>query len=80
MFKAFRSEDGVKNRSNLRPRRSISTPGANFLDILITELKIDVLKLATKENKYKIQNRNKKDMLDAKEYLGNEAIAWSSNN
>lgn len=38
------------------------------------------LKSGKKENKYKIQNRNKKDMLDAKEYLGNEAVAWSSYN
>ena len=37
-------------------------------------------KLVTTENKDKIQNRNKKDMLDAKEYLGNEAVAWSSYN
>ena len=37
-------------------------------------------KIGKKENKYKIQNRNKKDMLDAKEYLGNEAVAWSSYN
>lgn len=31
-----------------------------------------------KNTKYRIEI--KKDMLDAKEYLGNEAVAWSSYN